>query len=71
MNVEEVVNRVREEKADVLGLSALLTTTMPEIKRVIDTLIEPEYKRLRVKGIATDQIAWSRQTGRKRSGYSR
>ena len=40
LNVDEVVNKVKEEKADVLGLSALLTTTMPEMKRVIDSLTE-------------------------------
>ena len=40
ISVEDLVNKVKEEKADVLGLSALLTTTLPEMKRVIDTLEE-------------------------------
>ena len=34
-SVEKVVEKVREIKPDVLGLSALLTTTMPEMQRVI------------------------------------
>ncbi len=36
--VEKVVEKVREERPDVLGLSALLTTTMPEMKRTIEEL---------------------------------
>ena len=35
---EEIVEQVLESRPDILGLSALLTTTMPEMKRVIDTL---------------------------------
>jgi 5-methyltetrahydrofolate--homocysteine methyltransferase len=38
VTVESVVEKVREVQPDVLGLSALLTTTMPEMKRVIDEL---------------------------------
>jgi corrinoid protein of di/trimethylamine methyltransferase len=37
---DEFVARVREHKPDVLGLSALLTTTMPQIRQVIDALTE-------------------------------
>jgi corrinoid protein of di/trimethylamine methyltransferase len=36
--VEEFVKQVAEQKPDILGLSALLTTTMPEMKRVIQSL---------------------------------
>ncbi len=36
--VEEFVNKVGETKPDILGMSALLTTTMPEMKKVIDVL---------------------------------
>jgi methanogenic corrinoid protein MtbC1 len=36
--VEEVVAKVIEIRPQVLGLSALLTTTMPEMKRVIEEL---------------------------------
>jgi 5-methyltetrahydrofolate--homocysteine methyltransferase len=36
--VEEFVNKVEAEAPDVLGMSALLTTTMPEMKKVIDAL---------------------------------
>lgn len=35
---EEFVRQVKTFKPDILGLSALLTTTMPEMKQVIDAL---------------------------------
>jgi len=35
---EKIVDKVSEYKPDILGLSALLTTTMSEMKRVIDAL---------------------------------
>ena len=38
MNVENLIDKVKEIKPDVLGLSALLTTTLPEMARVIDSL---------------------------------
>lgn len=41
---ETFVQQVQEVKPDILGLSALLTTTMPEMKNVIEAL---EEKRLR------------------------
>jgi 5-methyltetrahydrofolate--homocysteine methyltransferase len=40
IKVEEFVNKVAELKPDILGLSALLTTTMPEMKKIIDALKE-------------------------------
>ena len=46
LSVESVVEKVEELKPDILGLSALLTTTMPEMKRVIEAL---EAKGLRGK----------------------
>ncbi len=39
-DVEEFLNALDEHKPDILGMSALLTTTMPYMKVVIDTLIE-------------------------------
>ena len=36
--VDMVIARVKEMQPDVLGLSALLTTTMPEMQKVIETL---------------------------------
>lgn len=39
-SVEAYVDAVKEHKADILGMSALLTTTMPYMKVVIDTLVE-------------------------------
>jgi corrinoid protein of di/trimethylamine methyltransferase len=40
IKVEDFVNSVRELQPDILGLSALLTTTMPQMKKVIDALEE-------------------------------
>src|ERR1700754_300817 len=38
--VENYLKAIDEHKPDILGMSALLTTTMPYMKVVIDTLIE-------------------------------
>ncbi len=38
LSVEKLVEQVKSIKPQVLGLSALLTTTMPEMKRVIEEL---------------------------------
>ncbi len=35
---EEFIKQVAEYKPQILGLSAMLTTTMPEMKKVIDAL---------------------------------
>jgi len=40
IKVEEFVTKVAELKPDILGLSALLTTTMPEMRKIIDALTE-------------------------------
>jgi len=37
---EEIVRQTAEFQPDIVGLSALLTTTMPEMKKVIDALTE-------------------------------
>ena len=37
-SVEALIEKVKELKPDILGLSALLTTTMPEMQRVIESL---------------------------------
>ncbi|MEE9455004.1 MAG: B12-binding domain-containing protein [Paracoccaceae bacterium] len=47
-SVEDYLNGLKEHNADILGMSALLTTTMPYMKVVIDTLID--------KGIRNDYI---------------
>ena len=47
-DVEEYLAALDEHKPDILGMSALLTTTMPYMKVVIDTLIE--------KGLRDDYI---------------
>ena len=38
--VEDYIEALKREDADLLGMSALLTTTMPYMKVVIDTMIE-------------------------------
>ncbi|NNK13735.1 MAG: corrinoid protein [Desulfofustis sp.] len=38
INVENLIDKVKEIKPDVLGLSALLTTTLPEMAKVIESL---------------------------------
>ncbi|GJL82143.1 MAG: 5-methyltetrahydrofolate--homocysteine methyltransferase [marine bacterium B5-7] len=38
--VEKYLAAIEEHKPDILGMSALLTTTMPYMKVVIDTLVE-------------------------------
>jgi len=40
VKIEDLVDTVKKEEADVLGLSALLTTTMPEMQKVIEALEE-------------------------------
>lgn len=47
-SVDSYLDALENEKADILGMSALLTTTMPYMKVVIDTMIE--------KGIRDDFI---------------
>jgi methylmalonyl-CoA mutase cobalamin-binding domain/chain len=46
--VEDYLEALEREQPDILGMSALLTTTMPYMKVVIDTMIE--------KGIRDDYI---------------
>ena len=38
--VESYIEAAKAEGADILGMSALLTTTMPYMKVVIDTMVE-------------------------------
>ncbi len=47
-DVDEFLTALEEHKPDILGMSALLTTTMPYMKVVIDTLVE--------KGLRDDYI---------------
>jgi methylmalonyl-CoA mutase cobalamin-binding domain/chain len=47
-SVESYLEALEEHKPEILGMSALLTTTMPYMKVVIDTLVE--------KGIRDDYI---------------
>jgi 5-methyltetrahydrofolate--homocysteine methyltransferase len=35
---KDIVEQVRQHRPDILGLSALLTTTMPQMKEIIDAL---------------------------------
>ena len=47
-DVEEYLAAIEEHNPDILGMSALLTTTMPYMKVVIDTLVQ--------KGIRDDMV---------------
>ena len=38
--VEKYIDALKSEEADILGMSALLTTTMPYMKVVIDTMVQ-------------------------------
>ena len=40
VKIENLLETIKNEKADILGLSALLTTTMPEMQNVIEALQE-------------------------------
>ena len=40
LGVEKVIEQVEQVQPDILGLSALLTTTMPEMKKVLEALEE-------------------------------
>ncbi|MEM1361122.1 MAG: B12-binding domain-containing protein [Pseudomonadota bacterium] len=42
--VESYLEAIEREKPDILGMSALLTTTMPYMKVVIDTLVEMDLR---------------------------
>ncbi len=44
VEVEQFIEAVRDEKPDVLGLSALLTTTMPQIRDVIEGLEKSQLR---------------------------
>jgi methylmalonyl-CoA mutase cobalamin-binding domain/chain len=46
--VENYLNAIEEHQPDIIGMSALLTTTMPYMKVVIDALVE--------KGIRNDYV---------------
>ena len=50
VKIENLVETLKKEKADILGLSALLTTTMPEMQKAIEVL-EVEGLRDKVKVI--------------------
>lgn len=50
VTIENLIDVLKKEKADILGLSALLTTTMPEMKKVIEAL-KAEGLREKVKVI--------------------
>ena len=58
VSVDMVIAKVAELKPDILGLSALLTTTMPEMARVVRTLEEKGLRqavKVMVGGAPIDQ----------------
>ncbi len=63
--VERFVAKIREVRADIVGLSALLTTTMPGQRQVVEALTR-EGLRAQVKvmvGGAPVSHAWAREIG--------
>jgi 5-methyltetrahydrofolate--homocysteine methyltransferase len=44
LTVEKLIQEVEKKKPNILGLSALLTTTMPEMKKVIEELKAQELR---------------------------
>ena len=40
VKIEDLIDTVKKEAVDIIGLSALLTTTMPEMRNVIEALTE-------------------------------
>lgn len=62
---ERFVEKAHEVKADILGLSALMTPTLPEQKKVIDSLAK-SASRDRVKVMVGGAVAterWAREIG--------
>ena len=56
--VENYLSALEEHDADILGMSALLTTTMPYMKVVIDTLVDKGIRDnyvVRVGGVPLNQ----------------
>ena len=58
-----IVRSVLEEKADIVGLSALMTTTMVEMPRIIDTLKEAGSPAKTIVGGAVVTKAYAREIG--------
>jgi 5-methyltetrahydrofolate--homocysteine methyltransferase len=59
VKIENLVETLKKEKADILGLSALLTTTMPEMQNVIAVLKEAglrNHVKVIVGGAPIDQV---------------
>jgi corrinoid protein of di/trimethylamine methyltransferase len=59
VKIENLVEILKKEKADILGLSALLTTTMPEMQNVIAVLKEAGLRnhiKVIVGGAPIDQV---------------
>ena len=59
VKIDNLLETLKKEKADILGLSALLTTTMPEMQNVIEALEEAglrEQVKVIVGGAPIDQV---------------
>jgi len=61
----EIVQRAREYKADIIALSALMTTTMPSQKEVIDILeaIERRDEFIVMVGGGSTSLLWADEIG--------
>lgn len=58
---QRIIETAEKEKADIIGLSALMTTTMPEMKNVVNSLKEKEIRIPVMVGgaVVTDEYARS------------
>jgi len=59
LSVERLLDKVKEIKPDVLGLSALLTTTMPEMKKVVEELVNQGLRKdvkVMIGGAPVDRV---------------
>lgn len=66
---EKFVGAVTEHQADILGLSALLTTTMPEMKKVIEAMKEKEISVKILVGGAPVTAEFAEEIGADAYGY--
>ncbi len=44
VSMDDFVKQVSDHKPDILGMSALLTTTMPQMQMIIESLTEAELR---------------------------
>ena len=63
VSCQDFIDCVQEKEADVLALSALLTTTMPEQRKVVETVSEESLKTKVLVGGAPVSREWAEEIG--------